>query len=104
MAVLAGGRLHRPDSGVTVRFYIPAEESNEARRAFWDRVVDFTMKVVTTEDFAQQEAIWRNVRSGHLPAVVFGRNEPALIHYHRAIDAALGRDTTVPSPDYDGTA
>lgn len=76
---------------ITARFYIPPEQTGDEKRAFWDRMVEFTMQVVTTEDFPQQEGIWRSVSSGRLPAVVFGRNEPALIHYHRSLDEALGR-------------
>ena len=75
---------------VHVRFYTPAVVQSDKEKAFWDRMIDFTMNVVTTEDFAQQERIFANMRSGLLPELIFGRNEPALINYHRGIEAALG--------------
>ncbi len=50
----------------------------------------FTQKVVFEEDFGQQQDIHRSLRSGLMPEVVYGRNEPALIHHHEQIAAALG--------------
>lgn len=42
-----------------------------------------------TEDFPLMEKIQRSLDSGAIPNVVYGRNEPALVYLHRAIDAAL---------------
>jgi phenylpropionate dioxygenase-like ring-hydroxylating dioxygenase large terminal subunit len=52
--------------------------------------VDVLWKVTTEEDFPQSLAIHRNLASGAVRNLVFGRNEPALIHYHRQIAAAIG--------------
>lgn len=76
---------------VTLRFYAPPP-ANEKQSAFWQRMLDFTMNVVTTEDFAQQEQIFGNLSSGELDEIVFGRNEPALIHYHESLDNALAEN------------
>jgi hypothetical protein len=35
------------------------------------------------------EEVHRNLLSGGLPTLVFGRNEPALQHHHRSIDQVL---------------
>ena len=39
----------------------------------------FTTKVVFEEDFRQQQDIHRSLRTGLMPEVVYGRNEPALV-------------------------
>lgn len=70
------------------RFYRPAEGLSEKALNFTNDMVDFTMGFVA-EDFDQQEAILRNVSAGRMGEMIFGRNEPALIHYHRSIDKAL---------------
>jgi hypothetical protein len=35
------------------------------------------------------EKIQANLASGALPELIYGRNEPALIHLHRSINEAL---------------
>jgi phenylpropionate dioxygenase-like ring-hydroxylating dioxygenase large terminal subunit len=76
-------------SRVTMRFYTPGEIGSDKERGFWERNVDFTVSIVVKEDFAQQEVIQANLRSGMLPEVHYGRNEPALIHFHQSLAAAL---------------
>jgi phenylpropionate dioxygenase-like ring-hydroxylating dioxygenase large terminal subunit len=73
---------------VHVRFYTPRGAAADTRQTFWDRMVEFTMGFVD-EDFIQQATIFANLRAGVLPELIFGRNEPALVHYHRALDSAL---------------
>ena len=83
----------RPDdphrTRVSVRFYAPQAPASEEEQAFWDANIRFTTKVVFEEDFGQQQDIHRSLRSGLLPEVVYGRNEPALIHYHQQVELAL---------------
>ena len=79
----------RPDcSSISVRFYAAPTAPKEDE--FWQRLIAFTMGVVDAEDFQQQTLIQRNVKSGLLDEIVFGRNEPALIHFHEQLDAVLG--------------
>jgi phenylpropionate dioxygenase-like ring-hydroxylating dioxygenase large terminal subunit len=73
----------------TVRFYVPHEPATEEQRAFWEANVRFTTKVVFEEDFGQQQDIHRSLRTGLMPEVVYGRNEPALIHHHEQVELAL---------------
>jgi phenylpropionate dioxygenase-like ring-hydroxylating dioxygenase large terminal subunit len=80
---------------VTVRFYVPNPPATEEERAFWEANVRFTHKVVFEEDFDQQQDIHRSLRTGLMPEVVYGRNEPALIHHHEQIERAL---SGVPQP------
>jgi phenylpropionate dioxygenase-like ring-hydroxylating dioxygenase large terminal subunit len=74
---------------VTVKFYVPREPASEEERAFWEANVRFTQRVVFEEDFGQQQDIHRSLRSGLMPEVVYGRNEPALIHHHSEVARAL---------------
>ena len=64
--------------------YWPKPMNEEAERKSQFNI-DLIWKVVTTEDFPQSLAIHRNLKSGALDAVYFGKNEPALSHYHSVI-------------------
>jgi phenylpropionate dioxygenase-like ring-hydroxylating dioxygenase large terminal subunit len=81
------GDPHR--TSVSVKFYIPREPAGDEERSFWEANVRFTQKVVFEEDFGQQQDIHRSLRSGLMPEVVYGRNEPALIHHHDQVEQAL---------------
>jgi phenylpropionate dioxygenase-like ring-hydroxylating dioxygenase large terminal subunit len=74
---------------VSVRFYSPREPADEQERAFWETNVRFTESVVFREDFGQQQDIHRSLRTGLMPEVIYGRNEPMLIHHHEQIELAL---------------
>jgi phenylpropionate dioxygenase-like ring-hydroxylating dioxygenase large terminal subunit len=76
-------------TSVTVKFYVPREPTTDEERAFWDANVRFTHRVVFEEDFGQQQDIHRSLRSGLMPEVIYGRNEPALIHHHVEVERAL---------------
>ena len=55
----------------------------------WDRNMDLLMDTVAKRGFPVGEDILRGFRSGAQDHITFGRNEPALGHYHGAIKAAL---------------
>jgi phenylpropionate dioxygenase-like ring-hydroxylating dioxygenase large terminal subunit len=76
-------------SRVTVRFYSPREPVSDEERSFWATNVRFTESVVFKEDFDQQQDIHRSLRTGLMPEVIYGRNEPMLIHHHQQIELAL---------------
>jgi phenylpropionate dioxygenase-like ring-hydroxylating dioxygenase large terminal subunit len=82
------GDPHR--TRVSVRFYVPRAPASDEERSFWDANVRFTTKVVFEEDFGQQQDIHRSLRTGLMREVVYGRNEPALIHHHEQLERALG--------------
>jgi phenylpropionate dioxygenase-like ring-hydroxylating dioxygenase large terminal subunit len=75
----------------SVRFYVPADRTDDASRDFWETNVRFTERVVFEEDFGQQQDIHRSLRTGLMPEVIYGRNEPALIHHHDQVRIALER-------------
>ncbi len=74
---------------VTVKFYTPGEPRTDEERAFFETNVRFTEGVVFKEDFDQQQDIHRSLRTGLMPEVIYGRNEPMLIHHHEQIELAL---------------
>jgi len=74
---------------IYVSLYIPVPVDNPKSKAHWDRNFDILMKTVEMEDFPTCEGMQRGFASGAQDAIVFGRNEPALQHFHKSVDAAL---------------
>lgn len=72
-----------------ITLYAPEEPADDAARRHWDANMDLIFGVTTSEDFAACERIHANLKSGALPYVIFGRNEPALIHVHRSLNEAI---------------
>jgi phenylpropionate dioxygenase-like ring-hydroxylating dioxygenase large terminal subunit len=72
-----------------VSLYIPEPVASDSARRHWDNNFNLLMATVEHQDFPTCEGMQRGFRSGAQEAIVFGRNEPALQHYHRSIDAAL---------------
>lgn len=70
--------------------YIPAPAETEKARKYWDKNIDYGVSIVLGEDFPLSERSQEGFRSGARQFVTFGRNEPGLIHYHRAINRGLG--------------
>lgn len=64
----------------------PADERAEARLT---RAFDFLLDVIEHEDYVMCEQTQRSFRCGAQRDLVFGRNEPGLIHYHESIEAVL---------------
>ncbi len=72
-----------------VSLYIPEPVTNPKAREHWDRNFNLLMATVECEDFPTCEGMQRGFHSPAQDSIVFGRNEPALQHYHRSITAAL---------------
>jgi phenylpropionate dioxygenase-like ring-hydroxylating dioxygenase large terminal subunit len=66
-------------------FTYPEWDSDE----FHAKRFNNTQWILTEEDIPMAEEVHRNLESGGLPALIFGRNEPALQHQHRTIAAVL---------------
>ncbi|MFT4597504.1 MAG: phenylpropionate dioxygenase-like ring-hydroxylating dioxygenase large terminal subunit [Paracrocinitomix sp.] len=69
--------------------YSPTEPVTERSRNYFIKNLDLLLHVTGTEDFPLMEQIQRSLASGALPEVIYGRNEPPLIHFHRSINQAL---------------
>jgi phenylpropionate dioxygenase-like ring-hydroxylating dioxygenase large terminal subunit len=78
------------ESVMDVSLYIPEPAESEKAKLHWMKNMDLLIRTVQGEDFPVGEDIQRGFRSGAQDSIVFGRNEPALHHYHRQIRAGLG--------------
>ena len=80
-----------PDhSVVEFALYSPEPATTDKARAYWKKNYDLAIKTVLDEDFALGERMQRGFMSGVQGEVIYGRNEPALIHFHQRLQAALG--------------
>jgi hypothetical protein len=52
--------------------------------------MQLVLDVVTGEDFPAGRSIQIGLTSGAQTHTVYGRNEPAMIHYHQSMRTALG--------------
>ena len=80
-----------PDrSVIEFALYSPEPATTDKARTYWQKNYDLAIKTVLDEDFALGERMQRGFMSGLQAEVVYGRNEPALIHFHQRLRAALG--------------
>jgi phenylpropionate dioxygenase-like ring-hydroxylating dioxygenase large terminal subunit len=74
-----------------ISLYAPEEPATDKARNYWKRNLDLLIQVTEDEDFLMCEQIQRSFASGAQEAIQFGRNEPALIHFHSTLDALLAQ-------------
>ena len=74
---------------VRTSLYAAEAPTTDKARGYWKKNLDLLLGVTGTEDFPLMKQIHRNLNSGALDELIYGRNEPALIHLHTAINAAL---------------
>jgi phenylpropionate dioxygenase-like ring-hydroxylating dioxygenase large terminal subunit len=74
---------------VSTSIFAPKPPASEKERRYWVKNLDVLLQVTTTEDFPAMARIQQNLMSGAVPEVVYGKMEPALVHFHAAVDAAL---------------
>ena len=80
------------ETRMCVSLYTPEPTLTESARRHWNNNFDLLMATVENQDFPVSEGMQRGFYSGAQDAIVFGRNEPALQHYHRAVKSALAVD------------
>ena len=81
----------RTDRTVTeLGFYVPKAPATEEERIHWEKNMQLVLDVVIGEDFPVGRSIQLGLASGAQTHLVYGRNEPGMIHYHHAMRAALG--------------
>jgi phenylpropionate dioxygenase-like ring-hydroxylating dioxygenase large terminal subunit len=84
-------REERVDRAVMeLALYVPKAPTSEEERTHWDRNMELVLDVVTGEDFPAGRTIQMGLTSGAQTHLVYGRNEPAMIHYHRSLREVLG--------------
>jgi phenylpropionate dioxygenase-like ring-hydroxylating dioxygenase large terminal subunit len=77
------------ESAMYISLYTPEPALTDSAKGHWDRNFDLLMATVEKEDFPLSEGMQRGFYSGAQDDVLFGRNEPALQHFHRSVKAAL---------------
>ena len=82
---------HRDDPGrcdVEFSLYRPADSDRPEKH--WAKNRDIAIRTVLDEDFPLGERMQIGFESGATDEVIYGRNEPSLVHFHRSIRRALG--------------
>ena len=64
------------------------------KKKVWDTNWEILMKTVPLEDWPTAAQIQRSMRSGVVPYVTFGRNEPFLQHFHRGVSSLVDNAMT----------
>lgn len=70
--------------------FTPTRPDSDKAVRHWERNFDLLMRTVDAEDFPVCLDIQRGFGAGAQPHITFGRNEPALGHYHGSLRQALG--------------
>ncbi len=84
-----------PDESVLqVSLYTPEPADTEHVRREWDRRFAMLLGTVNNEDFPVVEDVQRGIGAGAQAHFTFGRHEPALTHFHRAIARELHIEVT----------
>src|SRR5262245_43844176 len=72
---------------VEMTIYKPAD--SQRPDAYWEKNRDIAIRTVMEEDFPLGERMQIGFESGAAPEVIYGRNEPLLVHFHTSIRNAL---------------
>ena len=75
---------------VEMTIYKPADSTRPD--AYWEKNRDIAIRTVMEEDFPLGERMQVGFESGATEEVIYGRNEPSLVHFHSSIRNALGVD------------
>jgi phenylpropionate dioxygenase-like ring-hydroxylating dioxygenase large terminal subunit len=74
----------------TTSIYAPGPAPLSGKvHAYFVKNLDVLLGVTNNEDFPAQAAVQRNLASGALAELVYGKMEPALVHYHTVINKLL---------------
>lgn len=73
---------------VEMTIYTPADSTRPD--AYWQKNRDIAIRTVLEEDFPLGERMQIGFESGATQEVIYGRNEPSLVHFHSSIRNALG--------------
>ena len=74
---------------VRTSIYSPGPPPSEKARRYFVKNLDVLLGVTDHEDFPAQEQVQRNMATGLVSQVVYGKMEPALAAYHTAVDELL---------------
>ena len=83
---------HPAESVIQVSLYTPEAAATDGTRVEWQRRLELLLGTVNDEDFPVVEDVQRALTTGAQTHLTFGRHEPALAHFHRAVGEELHRD------------
>ena len=92
---------HRDDPGrcrIEQSLFLDREATTAEDREICSQAVRTHEGVIIGEDFVVAESAQTALSSGLLPHVMYGRNEPALHHYHESFRRALESPSPQPGP------
>ncbi|MGB7239617.1 MAG: SRPBCC family protein, partial [Rhodococcus sp. (in: high G+C Gram-positive bacteria)] len=81
------------EAHLTVSLYTPPNSARPDK--YWAKNFELLVDVTDTEDFATAAGIQRGYQTRAQGHVMFGRNEPALQHFHRSLATLLGEGERV---------
>src|ERR1044072_7616851 len=73
---------------VEMTIYKP--QDSDRSDAYWEKNRNIAIRTVMDEDFPLGERMQIGFESGATEEVIYGRNEPSLVHFHTSIRNALG--------------
>ena len=82
------GRDDASHCDVEMTIYKPHDSTRPD--SYWEKNRDIAIRTVLEEDFPLGERMQIGFESGATEEVIYGRNEPSLVHFHRSIRDALG--------------
>ena len=74
---------------VSTSLYAPQPPQTDAARGYWKKNLDVLLRITENEDFPMMAEIYRGLASGAVKELIYGKLEPALVHYHRSLDRLL---------------
>lgn len=69
--------------------YAPTAPETDKARAYWKKNMDLLFNVTGQEDFPTMRQIHLSMAAGAIDELIYGRNEPCLIHLHRSINELI---------------
>jgi phenylpropionate dioxygenase-like ring-hydroxylating dioxygenase large terminal subunit len=76
-------------SRFTASVYAPSEPETEKSRNYFVRNLELLLDVTGTEDFPALEDTQKNLASGALESLVYGKIEAPLVHFHQQVNKAV---------------
>jgi hypothetical protein len=73
---------------VEMTIYRPGDSARPD--SYWEKNRDIAIRTVMEEDFPLGERMQIGFESAATPEVIYGRNEPLLVHFHTSIRNAMG--------------
>lgn len=73
----------------TTSIYAPAPPETERSYNYFVKNLDLLLQVTGTEDFALMQQIQESLDAGAVPELIYGANEPPLLHFHAQVNQAI---------------